>query len=907
MTDKTIINEYEISQKTVVNSENTNLHTVINNDFQRSYIPQIGDSFANNGYRIIDIIAVNSGEADIYIIHSTNSNKDMVLKLYRRKNAIKSEVIKQLSTIDNTNVSKIIDFGEIGGFPYIIMPFYKNGSLADFIQKGEIFAESDLKDLIIPSIIDGLKAIHDAGILHKDIKPSNLMFSDDKSHIVLIDFGISSVTNGNTVVVTNTGKTPFYSAPETNHGIFLEESDYYSLGITLYELVTGKLPFQDISAEMLDAFLHIQRIVFPKDFYEDLKCLIIGLTFNDISDRKNLANPNRRWGYLEVKAWLRGEHLSVPGISYDCEKEIVSTQNIISEPNINSVTNIAMPYSFNNEIYYNNLDLIKAFLQEWDLGKEEFYRGKLTEHYKLAKVSVLEEICVQAEHLYLLDIKNEDIAFMHAMYRIEPSITYLYWKGLRFESITNYGLSLLEALKNSEPNKYLILSASELLTGSILKNYINLTNPKDKDDFLKIIESQSGLLEQKPLSPLLQAQRLGNAIAFRTFIKIGSESFDSIEDFNKYLLFLYDNNLAQLHTLIKDSESEIEEQLQLFTTEKQAILSNTLDLVRDVIKLGASDYYYKNINDFLEQVGALWLANNISLFQTIVEIGRDYLNEVKTKYELDINNQIEECLQRSSSIIYFEGVYFNNCRELVNYINSVPSALRKRFITNKEYKFKKIVLKLPLEIQAELLRCFDFKILLDLNLNYYLGFGKYWINSSYKKEPIEWIVLTVKDDRVLLLSKYALACKKYNDTYTSVTWENSSLRHWLNTIFINDAFNNEEQEKIIDAVLNNSNNLMFNTLGGNDTVDKVFLLSIEDVEEYLKNFSKCSCHPSKYSINNNVWIGENDCCYQWLRGSGDCQESVACIRDGGGVTNYGVDVDTETNGVRVALWLKIDI
>src|SRR5574344_1152060 len=136
MTDKTIINEYEISQKTVVNSENTNLHTVINNDFQRSYIPHIGDSFANNGYRIIDIIAVNSGEADIYIIHSTNSNKDMVLKLYRRKNAIKSEVIKQLSTIDNTNVSKIIDFGDIGSFPYIIMPFYKNGRLADFIQKG---------------------------------------------------------------------------------------------------------------------------------------------------------------------------------------------------------------------------------------------------------------------------------------------------------------------------------------------------------------------------------------------------------------------------------------------------------------------------------------------------------------------------------------------------------------------------------------------------------------------------------------------------------------------------------------------------------------------------------------------------------------------------------------------------
>ena len=66
-----------------------------------------------------------------------------------------------------------------------------------------------------------------------------MMISDDESHIILIDFGISSVVSDNTVVITQTGKSPFYSAPETTTGLFLAESDYYSFGITLYELFTG--------------------------------------------------------------------------------------------------------------------------------------------------------------------------------------------------------------------------------------------------------------------------------------------------------------------------------------------------------------------------------------------------------------------------------------------------------------------------------------------------------------------------------------------------------------------------------------------------------------------------------------------------------------------------------------------
>ena len=69
-------------------------------------------------------------------------------------------------------------------------------------------------------------------------------------------------------------------------------------------------------------------------------------------------------------------------------------------------------------------------------------------------------------------------------------------------------------------------------------------------------------------------------------------------------------------------------------------------------------------------------------------------------------------------------------------------------------------------------------------------------NTSYGKEEIEWEVLKVESDRVLVVSKYALDCKPYNTEYTDVTWETCSLRQWLNSTFLNTAFSAEEQKKI---------------------------------------------------------------------------------------------------------------
>ena len=112
-------------------------------------------------------------------------------------------------------------------------------------------------------------------------------------------------------------------------------------------------------------------------------------------------------------------------------------------------------------------------------------------------------------------------------------------------------------------------------------------------------------------------------------------------------------------------------------------------------------------------------------------------------------------------------------------------------------------------------------------------FGTYPQEADGTKKPIEWIILSIKDDRALLLSKYVLEGKKYNEEDTSVTWETSDIRRWLNKEFYDTAFNNIEQQRILKTLVRTEDNPDYGTNGGNDTEDKVFLLSLEEVQRFF--------------------------------------------------------------------------
>ncbi|MBR1453827.1 MAG: hypothetical protein IJ593_04200 [Lachnospiraceae bacterium] len=161
-----------------------------------------------------------------------------------------------------------------------------------------------------------------------------------------------------------------------------------------------------------------------------------------------------------------------------------------------------------------------------------------------------------------------------------------------------------------------------------------------------------------------------------------------------------------------------------------------------------------------------------------------------------------------------------------------------------------------------------------------------------KSEPIEWIVLEKSNNKALLLSKYVLTSHTYNGENADITWENSTIRKWLNSEYINTIFSKKEQGSILTTDVINNDNAEFGTKGGNNTKDKLFLLSIDEVNKY---FSSDNQREATYKGgSSNFW---------WLRSPGYYQDNAAYVGNGGDLREAGYGV-YDGNGVRPALWVK---
>lgn len=168
-------------------------------------------------------------------------------------------------------------------------------------------------------------------------------------------------------------------------------------------------------------------------------------------------------------------------------------------------------------------------------------------------------------------------------------------------------------------------------------------------------------------------------------------------------------------------------------------------------------------------------------------------------------------------------------------------------------------------------------------------------NKSNGKEDIEWIVLAKDGDKVLIISKYALDCQKFNTYNKDVTWETCTLRKWLNGTFYNATFNSAEQGMIATTTV---------TVGKN-TTDKVFLLSIKEVNKYFLSDSARDTIATKYAIAQGAWTDENVKCCWWLCFPPSYANEAAFVRSGGSVNWYGCPVNSDDVAVRPALWINL--
>lgn len=202
----------------------------------------------------------------------------------------------------------------------------------------------------------------------------------------------------------------------------------------------------------------------------------------------------------------------------------------------------------------------------------------------------------------------------------------------------------------------------------------------------------------------------------------------------------------------------------------------------------------------------------------------------------------------------------------------------------------------------------------------YVTFGRYPQTKAGKdKTPIEWLVLARDGSKALLISRYGLDAQPYNTTNSEVTWETCTLRTWLNSTFYNKAFSSAEQAAILTTNVDNSKYQCYSgwsTNGGNNTQDKVFLLSYAEANKYFdvthdnSSNTKSRVAPTAYAIAQGAWTSSSDKtadrtyagCW-WMRSPGGRQIYAAVVDSDGWLRNR---VNGDSGSVRPALWVNIE-
>lgn len=190
-------------------------------------------------------------------------------------------------------------------------------------------------------------------------------------------------------------------------------------------------------------------------------------------------------------------------------------------------------------------------------------------------------------------------------------------------------------------------------------------------------------------------------------------------------------------------------------------------------------------------------------------------------------------------------------------------------------------------------------------------------DESNGKEPIEWLVLERKIDRVLVISRYVLDDQPYHTLDQDATWETCFLRMWLNGHFMNEAFTSDEQARILTTTVQAEADTAAypGTKAGNNTEDQVFLLSYSQAVRYFPEKQDSLCEPTAYAEAQGAAVPANNPALRrysqskgttwWLRSTGSMQDMASHVLASGGPEKGGNSISVGI-GVRPVMWLAIN-
>ena len=358
----------------------------------------ISDSFVIHG-----ALKDQGKQASIYL--AKKWGKSYVVKLYSNGWRPSKQMQTFLSNIRHPNIAHVIDSGDFGGNYFEIYEYYSEGTLAD---TGAL-PPTHIQEVIVPSINEGLHELHRNGIVHCDIKPSNLFYAKDKKSVVIGDCGISDFVNSSGKLIDSMRGTPEY-APRVRSLLWSAAMspayDYGSFGLVLCRLVLGRSLFEGMSVEEISRAWESGL---------DLPSQINGRPLTLI---KGLINENEeeRWGYTQVKRWCEGEYMRPVNRSiYARKKETEKKPLIFGRFNDKTVS------------VYSMHQLCQAIRDNWDQATKvirrrelvdfisQFDRGKVETVRALSQNKDLDAAVFKL--LTIIDEDNESICFKGKTYK----------------------------------------------------------------------------------------------------------------------------------------------------------------------------------------------------------------------------------------------------------------------------------------------------------------------------------------------------------------------------------------------------------------------------------------------------------------------------------------------------------
>ena len=225
-------------------------------------------------YEVVGKIG-SGGMANVYKAKDHKLNRFVAMKVLKQEfredttfiNKFKTEA-QSAAGLTHPNIVNVFDVGEDDGIHYIVMELVEGITLKDYISKKGKLSVKEATSIAI-QVSMGLEAAHSHGIIHRDVKPQNIIISTD-GKVKVTDFGIARAASSNTIS-SNVMGSVHYSSPEQVRGGYSDEkSDIYSLGITMYEMITGKVPFEGETTVAI-AIKHLQdEMVPPREYTPDI-------------------------------------------------------------------------------------------------------------------------------------------------------------------------------------------------------------------------------------------------------------------------------------------------------------------------------------------------------------------------------------------------------------------------------------------------------------------------------------------------------------------------------------------------------------------------------------------------------------------------------------------------------------